>query len=105
MPRCSTNYSWLPSDRLDDDRRHVHGAFDWEAELLELIENRASPSLRVRVANYAMEPGNVIPPAGQATPVAYTSGSSQSFGATCAIVRSSNGRHIKNPFSPGNWPW
>ncbi|MDZ7619403.1 MAG: hypothetical protein U1E05_20580, partial [Patescibacteria group bacterium] len=43
----------------DDDQRlgGVRVAFDWEADLLRLIEDRASPAMRVRVAQYAMEVG------------------------------------------------
>ncbi len=43
----------------DDDQRRggATAALDWEGELLRLIEDRASPPLRVRVAHYAMEVG------------------------------------------------
>ncbi len=44
----------------DGDQRGagaVRGAYDWEADLLGLIDGRAGPELRVRIARYALEPG------------------------------------------------
>ena len=47
----------------DDDQRlpaATRAAYDWEADLLQLIDDRAGPALRVRTARYAIEPGTSV---------------------------------------------
>ncbi len=47
----------------DDDQRAAgatRGVYDWEDDLLKLIDERAGPELRVRVARYALEPGTSV---------------------------------------------
>lgn len=47
----------------DDDQRGAgaaRGVYEWEDDLLGLIDQRAGPELRVRVARYALEPGTSV---------------------------------------------